>query len=892
MSKRALIIGSDRDYCYVIKEFLELRELNVTVVLNYKDGLDRLSYEKPDLTILENIAKELSPSLTDSINTKNEFKIVDFKNNQKAATDRKTVLIFDDKNQITFLFDFLKSTFSDAKETEESQDTENEGSLRSTFYPCLLVDIYSKKRTGILSINSSTNLHIYFINGSPIFAEGGDIETAIGRILLDRGKIAQETYERALELAAEKKQKTGETLFEMGIMSPHELNSFLELQMEEKILRGFYYINGKYVFNSGDDFTDKIVPYKVNLQKVVYEGINRFIDAEAIEQENPTIEITPKLNSEINNLGLKPKELRFVQLMKNKSTAKEILETSMLERNETLKLLYFLALFNLLNISDISIDTVGRVSMEKRLREKDVLPDSGQNELLMQFDEHGLFADDVSPAKTHPDIAEKPGIETVENGLEGFQFLQNREPGEKTPDMIDGLNTENPNDEESLEETLSDVFPEDTKQETPYKAYQKPEPRAEKEEIISHIIDRDHQGDTSSEPTGESAEGGSEDYISDGRNEEIARPDPRENEATNDAAGEFELDLSYSADEPAGESVDAGSEYEPGSVTRKDDNPDLELDYPNETSGENTSSGNIDDPFHMRMDQTEAGVSGSGAEWGPEENDAEFSSDDEASNVFSGEEANPSTSDTELSKTLPERVTEFHSTINKKDHYEVLGVVRDASSKEIRDAYYRLVKLYHPDVNPKADHEIKEKAEEIFTRISSAYETLTDSEKRQQYDSREELAELKTNAKYIYEAEMTFKKGITLLIQRDYIGAEKKIGESLKMNPDEPAYLGAHAWTLFLSADDKSRVEKESMKSLEKAIATNDKIPENYFYLGSIYKHTGDLKKAEEYFNKALGLDNDYIEAKREIRLINTRKTNSKNEKKADKKFWAGLFKK
>ncbi|MGH7891419.1 MAG: tetratricopeptide repeat protein, partial [Thermodesulfobacteriota bacterium] len=62
--------------------------------------------------------------------------------------------------------------------------------------------------------------------------------------------------------------------------------------------------------------------------------------------------------------------------------------------------------------------------------------------------------------------------------------------------------------------------------------------------------------------------------------------------------------------------------------------------------------------------------------------------------------------------------------------------------------------------------------------------------------------------------------------------------------------------------------------------------------LGSVYKHTNELRKAEKYFEKAIELDPDFIEAKREVRLINTRKTNIKNDKKIEKNFWSSLFKK
>ncbi|MBS7615442.1 molecular chaperone DnaJ [Candidatus Bathyarchaeota archaeon] len=65
---------------------------------------------------------------------------------------------------------------------------------------------------------------------------------------------------------------------------------------------------------------------------------------------------------------------------------------------------------------------------------------------------------------------------------------------------------------------------------------------------------------------------------------------------------------------------------------------------------------------------------------------------------------------------------------NKKDYYEVLGVSRNATKEEIKDAYRKLALQYHPDRNKSPD------AEEKFKEISEAYAVLSDDEKRAQYD--------------------------------------------------------------------------------------------------------------------------------------------------------------
>lgn len=69
-----------------------------------------------------------------------------------------------------------------------------------------------------------------------------------------------------------------------------------------------------------------------------------------------------------------------------------------------------------------------------------------------------------------------------------------------------------------------------------------------------------------------------------------------------------------------------------------------------------------------------------------------------------------------------------------KDYYGILGVSRDASADEIKSAYRRLAKKYHPDVYATAEESKKKEAEQKFKEIQHAYEVLSDPQKKATYD--------------------------------------------------------------------------------------------------------------------------------------------------------------
>jgi DNA-binding response OmpR family regulator len=219
-----------------------------------------------------------------------------------------------------------------------------------------------------------------------------------------------------------------------------------------------------------------------------------------------------------------------------------------------------------------------------------------------------------------------------------------------------------------------------------------------------------------------------------------------------------------------------------------------------------------------------------------------------------------------------ERLAAAAASMKKKDYFEILGVTPRDGEEEIRRAYFRLTKEYHPDKHfGSSSAELRGLAAQIFDLVSIAHDTLVDPEERKRYLSEIEAGggkELPGDISQILVAEGRFQNGAELLRNRQFQKACVAFGEAVDHYPEEGEFHAYLGWSLFLAQPNSEGSAQKAIEHIERGIRLNPKVDKSYLFLGYIEKALGRPDRAERQFEKAIHCNPDCIEGLRELRLL------------------------
>ncbi|UQA59519.1 J domain-containing protein [Polyangium aurulentum] len=218
--------------------------------------------------------------------------------------------------------------------------------------------------------------------------------------------------------------------------------------------------------------------------------------------------------------------------------------------------------------------------------------------------------------------------------------------------------------------------------------------------------------------------------------------------------------------------------------------------------------------------------------------------------------------------------------IEREDHFQVLGVGREATSAEVRTAYFKLALVFHPDKLPRELNDLKPRVAGLFARVNAAYETLSDDARRAEYvlslsrpaaaareDEQDKVARVMTAVQDAKKAE--------ILMRSDLAGAELLARRAAEGDPEDPAHRTLLVWIKAqrrgtpppLEEGKTSPFYDDLIVELDAVLQKEPSYERALYYRGELFKRSGRADRALRDFTKAAELNPQNIDAVREVRL-------------------------
>jgi curved DNA-binding protein CbpA len=225
---------------------------------------------------------------------------------------------------------------------------------------------------------------------------------------------------------------------------------------------------------------------------------------------------------------------------------------------------------------------------------------------------------------------------------------------------------------------------------------------------------------------------------------------------------------------------------------------------------------------------------------------------------------------------LPGRIAEMIARFEKANFYEILGVKQDVKEEALKEAYHALARQYHSDRFQSREYsdDLRITAGKLFTFITGAYTTLSDSVARSNYDAelRKEQAKVDGAARAAPTEKQDQKEMAEGLYRAARVAQQKGetdkavrlLKECVWLSPDIAKY---HHY-LGIGLAESLRSLKEAEQHFQKAIELECSRAASYIELGKLYVKARLIRRAEAQFLKALEWEPENAEAARLLRRV------------------------
>jgi curved DNA-binding protein CbpA len=189
-------------------------------------------------------------------------------------------------------------------------------------------------------------------------------------------------------------------------------------------------------------------------------------------------------------------------------------------------------------------------------------------------------------------------------------------------------------------------------------------------------------------------------------------------------------------------------------------------------------------------------------------------------------------------------------------HYEVLDISQSATIAQIKEAYFRLAKQYHPDKLHQESPEVFKRVQNAFTLLAQAYETLKDVKSRELYDFKLRRDGKATKSEESNESQLQthsdfFEAGVKMIERELYDQAIAYLGQAVRLSPNTPRYRAFYGTAMGQNPRFKHQAEAE----LQTAVRLSGNLSEFRVMLAEFYKNSDMPKRAVGELQKILSME-------------------------------------